>query len=133
MGPARLLLPAVLVLAGIYAALPVVAGAALPLLTLCVVWGLVNHSGLGILVGLLARCGADARGLVMGLYSSATYLAAAIATATLGPVYEGAGYAAVAAAAASVLVVAAVPARRVRRHDAVRSDAAPVGTSVGAG
>ncbi|CAA9336969.1 MAG: hypothetical protein AVDCRST_MAG07-2525 [uncultured Frankineae bacterium] len=117
-GPARLLLPTVLVLVGVYAVLPAAAGLPWALLALCLLWGVVNHSGLGMLVGLLSRHGGTARGMVMALYSSATYLAAALATAALGPVYEGLGFPAVAAAVVVGLLVATFPARRIRAQPA---------------
>jgi predicted MFS family arabinose efflux permease len=115
LGPRRVLAPVVLALVGCYLLLPVAAPAAPVLLVLCVVWGVVNHVGLGVLVGLLARHGGGARGPVMALYSTATYLAAAVAVTALGPVYEAVGMAGVAAGAAAALLVALVPAARLRR------------------
>jgi hypothetical protein len=51
----------------------------------------------------------------MALYSTATYLAAAVAVTALGPVYEAVGMAGVAAGAAAALLLALVPAARLRR------------------
>jgi predicted MFS family arabinose efflux permease len=115
LGPRRLLAPLVLVLVGCYALLPAAASRPPVLLVLCVAWGVVNHVGLGVLVGLLARHGGGARGPVMALYSTATYLAAAVAVTALGPVYEAVGMAGVAAGAAAALLLALVPAARLRR------------------
>jgi MFS transporter, DHA1 family, inner membrane transport protein len=103
------------VLVGCYALLPAAAAAAPVLLVLCAAWGLVNHVGLGVLVGLLTRHSGTARGSVMALYSTATYLAAALAVAALGPVYESVGIAGVVAGAAGALLLALVPARSLRR------------------
>ncbi len=113
-GPARLLAPVVVALAGCYALLPAAAARVPVLLALAVAWGFANHAGLNLLVTLLARRGGDARGPVMALYSGATYLAASLATAGLGPVYELAGFAPVAAAGTAALLLAAVPATRLR-------------------
>ena len=117
-GPARLLLPTVLALAGVYLALPAASRAVPVLLAVCVLWGLVNHAGLGVLVTLLGQRGGDARGPVLALYSTATYLAAALATAALGPLYEDRGIAAVTVAVSTGLVLATVPAARLRRGSA---------------
>ena len=114
-GPARLLLPTVLALTCVYLALPAAARAVPVLLVGCALWGLVNHAGLGMLVTLLGQRGGSARGPVLALYSTATYLAAALATAALGPLYEDRGIAAVTLAVSSGLVLAAVPAARLRR------------------
>ncbi len=114
-GPARLLLPTVLVLAGVYLSVPAAARAVPVLLAACALWGLVNHAGLGMLVSLLGEPGGHARGPVLALYSSVTYLAAALATAALGPLYEGRGIAAVTLVGAGGLLLAALPADRLRR------------------
>ena len=113
-GPARLLLPTVLGLAGLYASLPAAARSVPVLLAVCAVWGLVNHAGLGMLVTLLGERGGTARGPVLALYSTATYLAAAVGTAALGPLYERRGILSVTLAAGAGLLVAALPAARVR-------------------
>ncbi len=115
LGPRRVLAPVVLALVCCYALLPAAAADAPVLLVLCVAWGVVNHVGLGVLVGLLARHGGEARGPVMALYSTATYLAAAVAVTALGPVYEAVGMTGVAAGAAAALLLALVPAARLRR------------------
>jgi predicted MFS family arabinose efflux permease len=51
----------------------------------------------------------------MSLYSGATYLAASLGTAGLGPLYERHGLTAVAAVSAAALLLAALPAARVPR------------------
>jgi len=116
-GPTRLLLPTVLVLVGVYLALPPAARSVPALLGVCVVWGLVNHAGLGMIVALLGERGGAARGPVLSLYSTATYLAAAVATAAFGPLYEGPGIRAVTLAAGGCLLIAALPAARLRRRE----------------
>lgn len=99
----------------VYLALPAAARAVPVLLAGCALWGLVNHAGLGMLVTLLGHRGGSARGPVLALYSTATYVAAALATAALGPLYEDRGIAAVTLAVSTGLVLAAVPAARLRR------------------
>ena len=68
-----------------------------------------------MLVSLLAVAGGDARGAVMALYSTVTYVAASLAGAGLGAVYESAGFAWVAGVSAAGLLLAAVPAAGLRR------------------
>jgi len=126
-GPARLLPPTVLVLAGVYLALPAAAGALPVLLAACALWVLVNHAGLGLLVTLLGRRGGEARGPVLALYSATTYLAAALGTAALGPGYEAGGLTAVTLAAGAGLLLAVVPAARVRRGEPRPSGRRPAG------
>jgi len=91
------------------------------------VWGLVNHAGLGLLVTLLGRRGGEARGPVLALYSATTYLAAALGTAALGPGYEAGGLTAVTLAAGAGLLLAVVPAARVRRGEPRPSGRRPAG------
>lgn len=116
-GPRRVLTPVMCVLVVCYALLPVAAGSIPALLALCVAWGVLNHVGLGVLVGLLAQRGGAARGPVMALYSTVTYLAAALAVVALGPVYEASGMTGVAAGAAGALLLAVAPAAAQRRGD----------------
>lgn len=68
-----------------------------------------------MLVALLARRGGAARGPVMALYSTTTYLAIALATAGLGFLYQADGLAAVTAVVALGLLLALAPAHRIRR------------------
>ncbi len=114
-GPARLLVPAVLALVVVYGLVPPAAGRLATVLVLAVAWGLVNHLGLSLLVALLSGAGGPARGPVMSLYSGVTYLAASLGTAGLGPLYERHGLTAVAAVSAAALLLAALPAARVPR------------------
>lgn len=114
-GPQRLLVPVLILLAGCYGLLPTAAPNLPGLLCLCVAWGLVNHAGLGIVVALLTRRGGDVRGPVMALYSTTTYLATASATASFGLLYQARGLASIAAAALAALIFALVPAFLVRR------------------
>jgi predicted MFS family arabinose efflux permease len=94
-GPARLLLPTVLGLTVVHLALPLAVRSVAALLAVCLLWGLVNHAGLGMLVSLLGERGGTARGPVLALYSAATYGASAVATTALGPLYEARGLSAV--------------------------------------
>jgi predicted MFS family arabinose efflux permease len=114
-GPHRLLIPVLLLLVPCYAVIPPAVHNLPALLALCLIWGLVNHAGLGTLVVLLARRGGAARGPVMALYSTTTYLAIALATTSLGFLYQADGLAAVTAVAALGLLLALAPAYRIRR------------------
>ncbi len=122
-GPARLLVPAVLALVAVYGLVPPAAGSLSTVLVLAVAWGLVNHLGLSLLVGLLSVAGGPARGAVMALHSGVTYLAASLGTAGLGPLYERHGLPVVALVSAGALLLAALPAARVRGT----ASAAPAG------
>jgi predicted MFS family arabinose efflux permease len=113
-GPSRLLVPAVLALVAVYGLVPPAAGSLWTVLVLAVAWGLVNHLGLSLLVGLLSGAGGPARGPVMSLYSGVTYLAASLGTAGLGPLYERHGLPVVALVSAAALLLAVLPAARVR-------------------
>jgi predicted MFS family arabinose efflux permease len=123
-GPARLLVPAVLALVAVYGLVPLAAGALPAVLLLAGAWGLVNHLGLSLLVALLSLAGGAARGPVMALYSGVTYLAASLGTAGLGPAYERYGLTVVALVSAAALLLAALPAARVR---GIARAAAPAG------
>ena len=120
-GPRRVLVPVLVVLVCCYGLVPVAVGSVPALLLLCAAWGLVNHVGLGVLVGLLVGRGGAARGPVMALYSAVTYLAAAVAVVVLGLVYEVSGLTGLTVGAIGALLLALVPAAVLRREPAVGS------------
>jgi predicted MFS family arabinose efflux permease len=112
-GTARLVAPALALLAAVYLALAAAVGAFAVFLAVAVVWGLVNHVGLTLLVSRLAAAAPALRGAVLALNTAATYGGAAVAGALAGPLYETAGFGWLAVAAA-VLLAVAVPVTAVR-------------------
>jgi predicted MFS family arabinose efflux permease len=113
-GTARLVAPALALLAVVYLALAATVGAFAVFLAVAVVWGLVNHVGLTLLVSRLAAAAPALRGAVLALNAAATYGGAAVAGALAGPLFEGAGFGPLAVAAA-VLLALAVPVTAARR------------------
>jgi predicted MFS family arabinose efflux permease len=113
-GTARLVAPALALLAVVYLALAATVGAFAVFLAVAVVWGLVNHVGLTLLVSRLAAAAPALRGAVLALNTAATYGGAAVAGALAGPLFEGAGFGPLAVAAA-VLLALAVPVTAARR------------------
>jgi predicted MFS family arabinose efflux permease len=107
------LAPVLAVLAGVYLVLAASVGLLPALLVAAVAWGLVNHVALTLLVSRLSAAAPDARGAVLALNSAATYGGAAVAGLLAGPLFEAAGLAWVAVAAA-VVVAGAVPVTRNR-------------------
>jgi predicted MFS family arabinose efflux permease len=108
LGTARLVAPALALLAAVYLALAATTRAYALFLAIAVVWGLVNHVGLTLLLSRLAEVAPGLRGAVLALNTAATYGGAAVAGALAGPVYEGVGFGWLAVTAA-VLLALAVP------------------------
>jgi len=113
LGTARLVAPALALLAAVYLALAATVGAFALFLAVAAVWGLVNHIGLALLLSRLAEVAPDLRGAVLALNTAATYGGAAVAGALAGPLYEWAGFGWLATSAA-VLLALAVPVTAVR-------------------
>ena len=107
-GAARLIAPALGVLAVVYLVLAVTIGAFAVFLAVALVWGLVNHIGLTLLVSRLAAAAPAVRGAVLALNTAATYGGAGVAGVLAGQVYESAGFGWL-AVAAGLLVALAVP------------------------
>jgi predicted MFS family arabinose efflux permease len=105
-GTARLVAPALALLAAVYLTLAATVGTFEVFLAVAVVWGLVNHVGLTVLVSRLAEAAPGLRGAVLALNTAATYGGAAVAGALAGPMYEGAGFGGLAIAAAALLALA---------------------------
>jgi MFS transporter, DHA1 family, inner membrane transport protein len=112
-GTARLVAPALALLAGVYVVLAATVGTFGVFLAVAAGWGLVNHVGLTLLVSRLAEVAPGLRGAVLALNTAATYGGAAVAGALAGPVYENAGFWWLAVGAA-VLLALAVPVTTVR-------------------
>ncbi len=113
LGTARLVAPALALLAAVYLALAATVGVFALFLAVAAVWGLVNHIGLALLLSRLAEVAPDLRGAVLALNTAATYGGAAVAGALAGPLYEWAGFGWLAISAA-VLLALAVPVTAVR-------------------
>jgi predicted MFS family arabinose efflux permease len=114
LGTARLVAPALALLAAVYLALAATTRAYALFLAIAVVWGLVNHVGLTLLLSRLAEVAPGLRGAVLALNTAATYGGAAVAGALAGPVYERVGFGWLAVTAA-VLLALAVPVTAARR------------------
>lgn len=110
LGPARLLPAFFLAVAGVYLAMTAAAASYLALLAVVFLWGMANHAGLNVLIQRLAALDPGRRGAIMGLNSGVTYLALFAGTAGFGPLYAGAGFAALAGLAVALMLVAVLAA-----------------------
>lgn len=75
-------------------------------------WGFINHFILNMIVVGLNALAPKNRGAVMGLYSATTYTGAAIGVLSMGNMYEGFGFVAVALTAAAFNLTAMLLALR---------------------
>ncbi|WP_219416317.1 MFS transporter [Pseudonocardia nigra] len=112
-GTARLVAPALALLAVVYLALGATIGSVPAVLAAAFGWGLVNHAGLTLLVSRLAAAAPTARGAVLALNTAATYGGAAVAGVLAGPLYEQAGFGWLTVAAAAVVALAVPVTARV--------------------
>lgn len=110
LGPARLLPAFFVAVAGVYLAMTAAAASYLALLAVVFLWGMANHAGLNVLIQRLAALDPGRRGAIMGLNSGVTYLALFAGTAGFGPLYAGAGFAALAGLAVALMLVAVLAA-----------------------
>lgn len=108
----RLLPPAFLAVAAVYAAMAGWSGSYVALVVCSFLWGLANHFGLNLLIVRLTAIDPSRRGAIMGLNSATTYLAAFAGTLSFGPVYAHWGFAAGAVLAAALMLCAALAALR---------------------
>ncbi|QYN34531.1 MFS transporter [Pseudonocardia sp. DSM 110487] len=106
LGTARLVAPALALLAAVYLALAATIGALALFLGIAVIWGLVNHVGLTLLLSRLAAIAPGLRGAVLALNTAATYGGAAVAGTLAGLMYERAGFGWLAVTAAALLALA---------------------------
>ena len=102
---ARRLFPLALLAIGLtYAAIAPASTDPVLLLSVCLLWGFLNHFGLNILVLLLSSAAGEARGAILGINSAVTYLGALSGAALFGLLYEREGLAAIALLAAGMFV-----------------------------
>ncbi|RED54339.1 MFS transporter [Aestuariispira insulae] len=76
-----------------YALMAGFSGSFAALLILTALWGAANHFGLNLVVGSLSALHPSKRGIVLGLNSAVTYLAASAGAFAFGPLYETQGFA----------------------------------------
>ena len=107
LGPARVLPPALGLVAVAYATMPLTAVALAGALAAAFVWGFANHFVLNVVVLRLSEMGGGRRGAVLGLNTAITYGGALVGPLALGAVYVGAGFAWLALAAAGCVALAA--------------------------
>lgn len=110
LGPARLLPAFFLAVCGIYLLMTAASASYLALLGVVFGWGMANHAALNVLIVRLAALDPGRRGAIMGLNSGVTYLALFAGTAGFGPVYARSGFAALAALATALMLVAVLAA-----------------------
>lgn len=105
--PARLSLPyAFLAVFVVYLLLSAGNGSYGAVLALTFLWGLANHLGLNLLIVRLTALDPARRGTIMGMNSAVTYLATFAGTLGFGPLYALAGFTALTAAAAGLMILA---------------------------
>ncbi len=95
----------------VYLAIAAAAGEFRALLAMAFVWGVVQHLSLNLTVGRLTALDPAQRGAILGLNSTITYLAVFAGAAGGRPVFETAGFPALALIAAGLLVVVTLEAR----------------------
>jgi DHA1 family inner membrane transport protein len=106
-GHRRVLLAGLAVLSMLLAVLPYVSMYTGVLLVALLVWGIGQSTALTTITTLLSGLSHEHRGQIMGLYSFATNVAAAVAAATMGPVFLTLGYRWVGASCAVVTLAGA--------------------------
>ena len=95
-------------IAAAYAVMGSVAASFPALLALAACWGAANHFGLNVIVGGLSALHPEKRGIVLGLNSAVTYLAACAGAIAFGPLYEAFGFAALCFSAAGLAALSAL-------------------------
>ncbi|WP_331000093.1 MFS transporter [Acetobacter garciniae] len=80
------------------------------------VWGFLNQLGLNALIVTLNRYAAEARGVVMGIYSAVTYVAVFAGPLCMGSLYAAYGFFGVAAMAGVIVMASAASFLAVRVH-----------------
>jgi MFS transporter, DHA1 family, inner membrane transport protein len=101
-------------LVAFYLVLAALSFSATAIVSLSLVWGVVNHLTLNTIIGRLAALDSYRRGAILGLNSAVTYVAVFAGTLAFGQVYSWAGFAACAVASAGVLIPALWDAVRQR-------------------
>jgi len=115
MGPARVFPGVLAVLAVIYLLMSPATASLGGAIAIAVVWGFANHIGLNILVLLLSARRPDARGAILGLHSTVTYLSVFAGPLALGVAYAHLGFGAVTLVASALLALASLITLGVRR------------------
>ncbi len=105
-GAARATPPVLAGLILVYIAFGITINSPAGLLGFAFTWGIAQHLGLNLLVGRLAAICPERRGAIMGLNSSATYIAMFAGTAGFRPVFVAGGLTATSFLAAAVLLPA---------------------------
>ena len=111
------------VIAGIYLLLGLTSDAYLMIVAMAAVWGMVNHLGLNLLVAALSGLYPEKRGIVLGLNSAVTYLAASAGAFIFGPLYEQNGFlwisqlASISVALAAIIAIGIAKSNRRRYQD----------------
>ena len=127
LGARRVMPFAYLLVATVYVALAATSDSFGPTIAMVAVWGLANHFGLNVLVMRLSALDPSRRGTIMGLNSAVTYLAVFVGTTAFGPLYSTFGFAACAAVAALLMLVAASAAAwRTHKSESPFHGVAPV-------
>lgn len=104
--PVRFALPAAFFCVSIvYLLLTAASSSYSAILALVFFWGLANHFGLNLLILRLTSLEPARRGAIMGLNSAVTYLAVFAGSLGFGPIYASAGFAALTALAAALMIV----------------------------
>ena len=104
-----------------YAVMGTAAGSFPALIALAACWGAANHFGLNVIVGGLSALHPEKRGIVLGLNSAVTYLAAFAGAVAFGPLYESHGFQALCLLSSALAGLAAVIAL-IRRPNASPRD-----------
>ncbi len=119
LGHARVAPPLFAAIALAYGLMALISGSGPALIAFCLLWGALNHFALGVIIGLLAALAPERRATLLGLNSTATYLALFLGTMIWRPVFLQAGFAAAALLAGALMALAAIEAafaaRRARR------------------
>lgn len=102
-GARRVMPYSLLSIAAIYAALGLGADRFVTFVVIAFVWGIANHIGLNLIVAGLSAIDPDRRGAILGINSAVTYFAAAAGAVMFGPVYQYAGFPAVAYGSAGLV------------------------------
>jgi MFS transporter, DHA1 family, inner membrane transport protein len=111
-GARRLMPLALLAVAGVYLLLALASPSVTAVLAIMFLWGICNHFGLNMLIMRLSALDPVRRGSIMGLNSAVTYLAVFVGTSAFGPIYSAWGFAACAATAVALTLVAAAASLR---------------------
>lgn len=117
LGKARTVTVTLVVLTGVYVALPWAAALPVLLAAVLVLMGTQQCAFLTGMATLATNAMPAGRGAVVALMSCTTYIGVTLGAAAMGPVYAGPGYAVIGAACAVIALGAAVLSLRLRAGD----------------